>query len=339
MADASLLKDKAGLSPVSESKVPVGICYAYKGRSDDVRKPTTQHPSQIRGRDKFLEFPHKWMPPPIPSWAQAMSTVDRSMPARTSDQLWGYWIPEPALLLGAKDEERQIRYLTNWVRARPIWLSLLHTPGSRACQVGPQFWRDFLNGVPQDSKSETRKGKRIREIKNVFGQVFADNQFDPESDAPVDWHGERFQQVPKDLAPAVVWEVFELGFRYELLALDRYIRPSEKRSRQEEARREDLLAKVFPGGWLRAVDSLPTASTSGLFAALPQRRVSALNAFRTVLMRWPGCPESITSASELQSHDSTETILGLELHLASFYVDTFFFYSGRAPIVPHLYPL
>ncbi|TBU28874.1 hypothetical protein BD311DRAFT_662634 [Dichomitus squalens] len=305
----------------------------------DVRQISAPHPSQVRGRDKFLEFAHKWMPPPIPSWSEAMSTVDRSMPARAADQLWGYWIPEPALLLGAKDEARQIRYLTNWVRARPIWLYLLRVPGSRACQVGPQLWRTFLNGVPEDPTSTTRNGKRIFAIKNVFGEVVADDQFDPETDAPVDWHGTRFQRVPETLAPGIIWEVFELGFRYELLALDRYLRPSKSQSRPDEALREDLLANVFSGSWLRAVDTLPSAHSPGLFAALPQRRVSALNAFRMVLMRWPGCPSSITSASPLQFSDSTETILELERHLAMFYVDTFFFYSGRAPIVPHLYPL
>ncbi|EJF62122.1 hypothetical protein DICSQDRAFT_169692 [Dichomitus squalens LYAD-421 SS1] len=279
------------------------------------------------------------MPPPIPSGSEAMSTVDRSMPARAADQLWGYWIPEPALLLGAKDEARQIRYLTNWVRARLIWLYLLRVPGSRACQVGPQLWRTFLNGVPEDPTSTTRNGKRVFAIKNIFGEVVADDQFDPDTDAPVDWHGTQFQRVPETLAPGIIWEVFELGFRYELLALDRYLRPSKSQSRPDETLREDLLANVFPGSWLRAVDTLPSAHSPGLFAALPQRRVSALNAFRMVLMRWPGCPSSITSASPLQFSDSTETVLDLERHLAMFYVDTFFLYSGRAPIVPHLYPL
>ena len=278
------------------------------------------------------------MPPPIPSWSEALAAVDRSMPQRPADQLWGYWIPEPALLLGSKDEARQIRYVTNWIRARPIWLYLLHVPGSRACNVGTQFWRSFLNGIPDNTSATTRTGKRILEIKNVFGGVFSDDRFDPETNASVYWHGSQFERVPEGLVPTVIWEVFELGFRYELLALDRYVRPSASRSHLEEAHREDLLGMVFPGRWLRAVDSLPSAHSPGLFAALPQRRASALNALRAVLMRWPGCPSTIASAADLRLNDRTESILELERKLAVFYVDTFFFYSGRAPIIPHMWP-
>ncbi|KAI1788155.1 hypothetical protein LXA43DRAFT_666034 [Ganoderma leucocontextum] len=299
---------------------------------------STPHPSHTRGRDKFQEFTHRWMPPPIPSWSEALAAVDRSAPARASDELWGYWIPEPALVLGPKDDERQSRYLMNWVRARPIWLYLLHVPETRACRVPPQFWRSFLNGVPDDPTSTTRNGRRLIEIKNVFGDVFREEDVDPATDAAVTWHGRHFQSVPDALAAAVIWEMFELGFRYELLALDRFLRPPECASRPEEARREDLLGKIFPGDWLRAVDALPSPDCNSLFAPLPHRRIHALNTLHTVLTRWPKFPSRIAKSPPLQSNDSAETIIGLERELAGFYVDMFFLSSGRAPLVPHLYP-
>lgn len=260
------------------------------------------------------------------------------MPARPSDQLWGYWIPEPALVLGPKDEERQARYLTNWVRARPVWLYMLSVPESRASQLAPQSWRSFFNGVPGDPNSTTRNGKRQVEIKNIFGTVFREEDFDTTMNAAITWHGATFQTVPDALAPAIVWEMFDLAFRYELLALDRFLRPPDVASRPDEARREAILGKVFPGDWLRAVDSLPSRDSAGLFARLPHRRIQALNAFRAVLARWPGCPSRIASSMVLGSNDTEETILALERDLAGFYVDMFFFCSGRAPLVPHLYP-
>ncbi|KAI1797039.1 hypothetical protein LXA43DRAFT_1147725 [Ganoderma leucocontextum] len=226
----------------------------------------------------------------------------------------------------------------NWVRARPIWLYLLHVPQSRACRVPPQFWRSFLNGIPEDPTSTTRNGKRLIEIKNVFGGVFRVEDFDPATDAAVTWHGSTFQSVPETLAPAVIWEMFELGFRYELLALDRFLRPPECASRPEEARRENLLGKIFPGDWLRAVDALPSPDSGGLFAPLPHCRIHALNALRAVLTRWPGCPSSIARSSPLQLNDGVETIIGVERELAGFYVHMFFMTLGRAPLVPRLYP-
>ena len=261
------------------------------------------------------------------------------MIAPPSHDIWGYWFPEPALLVGPKDEARQLRYLTNWVRLRPVWLYLLRVPDSQPTRIGAQLWRDFLNGVPEASSSTTtRAGKRMGEIKRILGNAFSDGQFNLETLAPVEWHGTCIENVGGDLAPAVLWELFELGFRYELLALDRYLRPSESRSRPEEARREDLLAKVFPGNWLRAVNTLPSVDSPGLFAELPQRRVGALNALRDVLLRWPGCPSTITSAAPLQNNDSADTIVSVERELSWFYVNTFFFCSARAPLIPHLYP-
>ena len=66
-------------------------------------RTSSAHVSQIRGRDKFLDPAHPWMPPSIPSWDRAMRAVDRSACANPTTDRWGYWIPEPALLLGPKD--------------------------------------------------------------------------------------------------------------------------------------------------------------------------------------------------------------------------------------------
>lgn len=305
----------------------------------DENRGSIPHPSQVRSWDKFLEFSHKWMPPPIPSWSEALSGVDRSMLARPSDQLWGYWISEPTLVLGPQDEDRQQHYLMNWICTCPIWLYLLHVPESHASRVAAQFWRSFLNGVPDDPASMTRSGKWLIEIKNVFGSAFREEQFNPGTDHAILWHRCAFLTVPEDLAPAVVWEMFDLGFRYELLALDRFLRPAGSASRQEEACQEDLLAKVFPGCWLWALSSLPSANSSGLFAPLPHRRVTTLNALRAVLVRWPSCPTSIALASPLQLSDGAEMILRFERDLAVFYMDMFFLCSGCAPLVPHMYPV
>ena len=187
--------------------------------------------------------------------------------------------------------------------------------------------------------STTRTGKRVVEIQNIFSGVFRKEDFDIQTNDPVAWHGKTFQLVPDHLAPAVIWEVFDLGFRYELLALDRCLRSQGSRDRHDEMQREEFLGSVFPGGWLRSLDSLPSPEAHGLFASLPQRRVSALNAFRQILVQWPACPDGIISATLLQSGDTTQRIEEFEFELARFYVHTFFLYSGRAPLVPHMYPV
>ena len=294
------------------------------------------HPSHLRGRDKFRDPSHPWMPPSLPVWDRAMRAVDRSQVAKPADEMWGYWIPEPALLLGGKDPTRQRRYLLNWLRAQPVWLYMLQIPGAGAVQVDPQSWRDFLDGVPDDANSFTRTGKRAYEIKQIFGRIFSEAELDASADGQVEWHGRQLTYITDDIAPLIVWETFELGFRYELWALDRIIRPVKSPS--HEADRTLCVARVFPSHSLWVVPHLPSEDTYGLFAALPHRRVNALNALRDVLIGWRGCPRAVLDASPLKISDSVEVIENLEWHLASFYTETFFQASGRAPIVPHCLP-
>ncbi|PIL34351.1 hypothetical protein GSI_03126 [Ganoderma sinense ZZ0214-1] len=303
------------------------------------------HVSQIRGRDKFLDPTHPWMPPALPSWDRAMRAVDRSAPALPATELWGYWIPEPALLLGPKDPVRARHYLFNWILAQPVWLYMLQVPGSGAVKVAPQSWRDFLRGViPDEPSSTTMTGRRAFEIKQVFGRVFADNDLvtaDAEAGEGVreaEWHGGRLtlDAFNARIAPCIVWEVFELAFRYELLALDRALRPMA--TTDDIVQREARVARVFPAGSLWAVSRLPDGDSWGLFTSLPHRRINALNALREILTSWMRCPPEIRNAEPLQLSDSVETIEQMELWLALFYTQMFFDISGRAPIVPHRWP-
>ena len=307
-------------------------------------RTSSAHVSQIRGRDKFLDPAHPWMPPSIPSWDRAMRAVDRSARANPTTDRWGYWIPEPALLLGPKDSVRTQRYLLNWVQAQPVWLYMLQVPGAGTERVPPQAWRDFLNGIPDQPSSVTRTGKRAFEIKRVFGRVFADRDLCPsaagvgEAEVEAEWHGRRLtlSAVDARVGPCIVWEAFELGFRYELLALDRFMRPVL--APEDIVEREALVARVFPAGSLWAVSRLPEGDSWGLFAALPHRRINALNALREILTSWMLCPQKTRVAKPLQLSDSVETIEEMELWLALYYTQMFFDVAGRAPIVPHRWP-
>ena len=292
------------------------------------------HPSQIRGRDKFVDVVHAWMPLPLPSWKRAMQAVDRSDKARPGR--WGYWIPEPALLLGPKNPERMQKYVMNWLRARPIWLYMLQLPGSMASRHRTQIWRDFLYGLPDDPTWHTKNGKRAFEVKQIFARVFAEKALGSAVSGEVEWLGRRFDVVDERTGPLILWEAFELGFRYELSALDHTMRSAD--SRVQEKDRVALLARVFPTDSLYSVLRLPASDTPSLFAALPHLRIPSLNALRDVLLQWPLCPEKIKNCQPLQICDSVEAIHELELHLAAFYTQMFFDVAGRAPLVPHLCP-
>ena len=90
----------------------------------------------------------------------------------------------------------------------------------------------------------TKSGKRLIEMKHIFCRVFAETELRPDNHEVVSWHGHTFEEVPEGLAVWVVWEAHELGFRYELLALDRYLHPCPRV--EDEVQREELLARIFP---------------------------------------------------------------------------------------------
>ena len=133
------------------------------------------HPSQKRGgRDKFIDRDHPWMPAPLSAWAAAMQAVDRSGVARPSSELWGYWVPDPSLLIGPENPERVQRYVMNWLRIREGWLYLLGLPDTPATRVGAQWWRDYLNGDTANPTPEqhTRRAEHLEKVKSVFIRAF-----------------------------------------------------------------------------------------------------------------------------------------------------------------------
>lgn len=278
------------------------------------------------------------MPPALPAWESAMRSVDRSAPAKRQEDLWGYWIPEPALLLGPQQVERTRRYLVNWLRVRAAWLYLLSHPDARVTRVQPQWWRDYLNGdvAEQNAQDGTRRSKRLEQVKAVF-QVALDTQHYVSSpQSQVHWFTFRVSDLSPALCPFIIWEVHEIGFRYELMALDRLLVPLRD-VEDGEALREGILSRVFPDFDLHYLRTLPE-KPRGLCAELPHARVRCLEGFRQVLVRWPLCPQAVYATDPLALTTPEAHIVAVEEAMATFYVRTFFSYSGRAPIVPHALP-
>ncbi|KAI0740262.1 hypothetical protein C8Q76DRAFT_607744, partial [Earliella scabrosa] len=285
--------------------------------------PSVVHPSHVRGRDKFHDVQHEWMPPSLEAWEKAMSTVgneERSAPV----------------------QKRRDRYLFNWLRLRSCWLYLLRVSDGDPTSVPPQWWRDTLywdtrrTGDVTD-RAPTKNEKRRQSIKQVFGRFFDDRTIDVENNTPVTWYHHRLQSCDPRLCPLIVWELFDLGFRYELLALDRTLVPN-KTGELEEVMREELLARVFPDRALYGLRELPS-QPSGLSASLPHQRAPYLEGLRVVVSRWPSCPPVIRGSPPLTSTMHKDLLISLEERVTLFYVRKFFECSGRAPLIPHRYPM
>ncbi|KAI0739112.1 hypothetical protein C8Q80DRAFT_231131 [Daedaleopsis nitida] len=306
-------------------------------RSDGPYSRPEPHPSQVRGGNKFEDIEHEWMPQGIKSWSTAMASVDLSSPAPPNSQIWDYWIPEPAKLLRPETIDRRDRYIITWLQMRSAWIYILRLPpGTRSTCFPTQYWRDFLfPHVDRDRSGEgTRNRKRWMSILLLLGDVFHQENLDAARQGPVQWFDYLISSPDSTSTPLIIWEMHDLCFRYELQALDRRLVPL-----QGEQERDALLSRIFHYHVLHSLPVLPDPDESlRLYDPLPHRRVSALEAFRQVLLRWPKCPVELSRSVPITTCMTAEEIISLELEMTKFYVFSFFEMSGRAPIVPHQYP-
>jgi hypothetical protein len=180
-------------------------------------------------------------------------------------------------------------------------------------------------------------------MKDLFGDDMVDSHgdlFAPEG--MVEFRGEQVSVAslahpPQLLAQKITWELFELGFRYELRDLDCHL--AKGCWAENPVGREQLLHAIFPGeaGLVMWLEPFPTDNygmwNNTLIGVLPY-----LESFRQLLCSWDDVPPLLTSP--LMQETFTDTKLWEVARAATaFYVQTFFDHFGRPPIVPHSLPL
>ncbi|KAI0642501.1 hypothetical protein C8Q79DRAFT_1002921 [Trametes meyenii] len=250
----------------------------------------------IPGIEKFTEIDHEWMPPPLAAWKGTMDYVAAGIRRVSGQHFWGYWILEPGLFVRTKSPDRVMRYFITWLHIRPGWLYLMHTRDSKLSAMSPQWWHNFLYGETGcELKDDTLNGLRQQRCKLLFNDVFKTEDLDLSPTASPTWFGHRIETVDPKLCAAIIWEICEMGFRHELLALDRLLVPHPADLRAE-SQCEELIGRIFVDRTTYTVVKLPEEANVGLSARLPHSHVPYLEALRKVIVRWPRCPPSILCA-------------------------------------------
>lgn len=109
---------------------------------------------------------------------------------RQVEEVGGYWISEPGLLLRPSTEDRLHQYVINWVRLRLAWLYLLCLREARVTRVPTQWWRDILYGSSGKAENDKTKctAQHWREIEEVFGMAFDRVNLDLSPSGAPQWH-------------------------------------------------------------------------------------------------------------------------------------------------------
>ena len=146
---------------------------------------------------------------------------------------------------------------------------------------------------------------------------------------PAVWRGEKLTSnvmPPINTVREILWELYELNFRFEFLALD--LRLSQL---------ESDVAAMFPGSEGSLARIRISSVNHGLVADDWHARLPYVVALVTCMRCWnvEETPRAFKVVERECSTITKEEALALEEAAASFYTQQFFDNFGRAAIIPH----
>ena len=93
------------------------------------------------GHNKFLHYDSPMMPLPIPTWCDALQTVDRDQQPLSYNTR--YLFPEAALFTST-NESRRAKFFATWTAIRPACIYQIFSAQSQAKPLSNQQWHNFL---------------------------------------------------------------------------------------------------------------------------------------------------------------------------------------------------
>jgi hypothetical protein len=279
------------------------------------------------------------MPPSIPAWSNALLRVDSNLSRiKSSRQLCPndgkYLFPDPGLFCSTTSISRQSLYFNTWISTRDAWIYRVFSASSSGRPLSGQEWRDILSGQWTNiAVSGSKASSRRQGLRELLGNCFEEAGISEGTltgcDAP---------PVTLEVARWVLWELFELNFRFELSALDRRACSGGLGAHAESdiLTRQDLVMACFPGNLLAGASLLiadPHHANSGLASPSWRDRLPYILALRNVMSSWEGS-KTVGFDVPVDIH-TEEQLLVLESAAATFYTQTFFDYFGRVALLPH----
>lgn len=268
--------------------------------------------------------------------------------------------PDPGYMASITPENRAFA-LAAWLSVRAARCGQMLYPASTQKPVIPaSVWRQFFwiyrrkplvsTSDPQSSSaatiapSDTGDPNVDRELdaattaaKAMFGTVMVSSM--NKTSREVFWKDKAYDVVDGavvgmelQVIKEIIWELAELNWRYELLALDKFAAPHMWREQETVGERTSAILAVFApsSSFVFTHAPFPTENSS-IVAATPAARLQAFTALRRIISDWPGCPNTI--------QDAVCNILpSLEGQTLLFYCQTFYEYFHHPPILPCMLP-
>ena len=172
------------------------------------------------------------MPLRIPAWSDVLQAVNRDQSPLSYNTC--YVFPEAALF-ASTNESHRAQFFATWIAIRPACMYQIISV-QKATPLSNQQWHDFLlNGLLSLSK-ESNLVRQCEEVKSMFAGTLQELKIDFHALSPDSFPDMRLSNMQQ-----LLWELTELNFYFELLALDK--RASS--CNQDEDERQAMVLKCF----------------------------------------------------------------------------------------------
>jgi hypothetical protein len=219
----------------------------------------------------------------MPVWADALKAIDQS-PDRIRDappKLYAF--PEPALFVTPMNPKKIMSFLKTWLQAHLVILWRAEMQAMSA--LSNQTWRDFLaiNFIQTAQRDDSKSMARREQLRKLLGSAIEKpgvTECLVTDIRKTQWWGVDLpsdEMPPRSMVQGILWELYELNFRFELIALD---------WRMSNGAHDNLIAACFPNsdGGMTFV-ALPL-STRGLAADDWHACLPYVKAFINVMYTW-----------------------------------------------------
>ncbi|KAJ7838240.1 hypothetical protein B0H14DRAFT_2361849, partial [Mycena olivaceomarginata] len=287
------------------------------------------NPNRKVVRDKFLPLECHEMPTVITAWSEALAAIDRKTPPSCGADLPQYYVfPEPALLASPDDElRRRLMYHHYRLLRDALMFRVSNSKGRQPQLLTTQEWRDVLQGkVAEQGKAGTRAHARSAGLEDLLRPAFKACGISALSDFPVSQNNLPAMHIHR--VKELLWELGEMNFRYEFLALD---------ARASRLQRPDLCRTCFASKTLVGLDF--RESQRGLAALAVMDRLPCLLRMAALMCDWSvPCERPVTLAVINMAMERTEwddaAVETMEQAVARYYTGSFYELFGRAAVVP-----
>ncbi|KAJ7023086.1 hypothetical protein C8F04DRAFT_1271722 [Mycena alexandri] len=290
----------------------------YKPYPSKNKAPTRPPKDQ---RDKFVALTAPELPPPILCMVDALAQVDRAVaPYTRAAADTRYVLPEPALFAN-NNLPRRHKWLHHWKLLRDAFLFMLT---QRPHLLSPQQWRDVLEGrLTKRGLPNSREYKRSQVFEDVLRPALQASGLDRIEGFPVP--DQSVPQFTLNETREIIWEVAEIGFRFEFCALDR---------RASGKERVSAVKDCFAGHMFVGIP-LHLGKQGWAATALEERHRYVARTAR-LMLDWITKSPQPSILQRIVDHRpwSSAHMQELETAVCRYYTQAFWEHFGRAAVLP-----